>query len=150
MAGSISFRGITMKELKKHLSLHEQVEKLTQRGLLISEREKVESALFNINYYRLSGYLHDFKQPKSDSYIDNLSWDILKSIYDFDRKFTRILMYALEDVEETLKTRLSYTITSQFPGDPLIYLKPTIYKAYEPYIRAIPHRKVGAILPEVI
>ncbi len=102
MAGSISFRGITMKELKKHLSLHEQVEKLTQRGLLISEREKVESALFNINYYRLSGYLHDFKQPKSDSYIDNLSWDILKSIYDFDRKFTRILMYALEDVEETL------------------------------------------------
>lgn len=139
MAGSISFRGITMKELKKHLSLHEQVEKLAQRGLLISEREKVESALFNINYYRLSGYLHDFKQPKSDSYIDNLSWDILKSIYDFDRKFTRILMYALEDVEETLKTRLSYTITSQFPGDPLIYLKPTIYKAYEPYIRFLEH-----------
>ena len=50
MAGSISFRGITMKELKKHLSLHEQVEKLTQRGLLISEGEKVENALFNINY----------------------------------------------------------------------------------------------------
>ena len=48
-------------------------------------------------------------------------------------------MYALEDVEETLKTRLSYTITSQFPGDPLIYLKPTIYKAYEPYIRFLEH-----------
>ena len=44
-------------------------------------------------------------------------------------------MFALEDIEETLKTRLSYTITSEHTDDPLIYLKPTIYREYAPYIK---------------
>lgn len=128
-----------MKELKKHASLSEQADLLASRGLIIDDRNAVEMALRNINYYRLSGYLHNFKQPDSDHYIEALSWNRLKQIYDFDRKLTRILMYALEDIEETLKTRLSYAVTSQNPDDPAIYLKPSIYRNYAPYLRFLSH-----------
>lgn len=121
------------KILKRHISLSEQARLLESRGLIMENHSAVEQALGDINYYRLSGYLHDFKRTGSDSYTYGLTWDRLKRIYDFDRKFTRILMFALEDIEETLKTRLSYTITSHFPSDPIIYLKPNIYRDYETY-----------------
>ena len=124
-----------MKDLKKHLPLQEQVHLLLNRGLIIDDDNEVMEVLKNVNYYRLSGYLHSFRQPNSDSYIENLTWSRLKSIYDFDRKLTRILLYALEDVEETLKTRLSYTITEKYPDDPLVYLKPTIYRDYKQFLR---------------
>ncbi|MEG1564633.1 MAG: Abi family protein [Bacteroides sp.] len=128
-----------MKKLKTHASLSEQVLLLEKRGLEIEDRSLVEKVLFNVNYYRLSGYLHNFKEPNSDHYTGNLSWYRLKRIYDFDRKLTRMLMYALEDIEETLKTRLSYVITSHHPDDPAIYLKPYIYNSYSPYTSFLSH-----------
>lgn len=117
-----------MKPLKPHLSLSEQVALLKERGLIINDDSEAERILFNVNYYRLSGYLHNFKDPKSGRYIDQLSLEKLKRIYDFDRKFTRILLFALEDVEETFKTRLSYIITRDNPTNPEIYLDLAIYK----------------------
>lgn len=128
-----------MKDLKKHASLSEQVALLIQRGLKVDDPLLVERTLFNVNYYRLSGYLHNFKRSESDTYSEDLTWSRLKRIYDFDRKFTRILMYALEDIEETLKTRISYAITSSYPDDPIIYLRPPIYREYHSYLRFLSH-----------
>lgn len=124
-------------ELKKHRSLSEQVSILESRGLVIEDRKAAEDLLFCISYYRLSGYLHNFKDPSSDHYQPELSLGRLKRIYDFDRRFTRILLFALEDIEKTLKTRLSYIVTEQFPEDPLIYLRPYIYRDYIPYLRFV-------------
>jgi len=49
-----------MKELKKHLSLTEQVALLESRGLVIADKQAAEELLYHVNYYRLSGYLHGF------------------------------------------------------------------------------------------
>lgn len=124
-----------MKELKKHTSIQEQIALMESRGLIVTDKQAAAAVLQNVNYYRLSGYLHDFKQPDSDVYVEGLTWERLKKIYDFDRRLTRLLMYALEDIEETLKTRLSYAVTSRHPDDPLIYLRPTIYRGYETYLK---------------
>ena len=124
-----------MKDLKKHASLDEQIEKLAARGLIITNPDEARKILFRINYYRLTGYLYSFKQKEDDRYLDGASMERIKKIYDFDRKFTRILLYALEDIEETLKTRISYTITSHYPSDPLIYTKADIYRNAEPFQR---------------
>lgn len=124
-----------MKDLKKRTSRAEQIALLKKRGMIIDDAAVVNATLTNVSYYRLSGYLHNFKQKDTDEYICGLSWERVKSIYDFDRKLTRILMFALEDIEETFKTRLSYVITEKFPNDPIIYLKPNIYRNYDQYIR---------------
>ena len=115
--------------------MDEQLGKLSGRGLIVENCDETKKMLFNINYYRFSGYLFGFKQSGSDEYVKGVNVARIKRIYDFDRRFTRILMFALEDIEETLKTRISYLITSFFPDDPLIYLKPMIYRNYGPYIK---------------
>lgn len=124
-----------MKELKKHFSLTQQVALLESRGLIISDKQKAEQLLYHVNYYRLSGYLHGFKQADGINYLPGTSLEQIKMLYDFDRKFTRILMFAMEDIEETLKTRLSYSLTSAFPENPLIYLDRSIYRNQADFLR---------------
>lgn len=117
-----------MNELKKHRSLDQQVSALMSRGLIVRDVEYAKKVLANVNYYRFSGYLFGFKDSGADLYIDNLAFERVKRIYDFDRRLTRILMYALEDIEETFKTRLSYSLTSAYPDNPLIYLDKRIFR----------------------
>ena len=117
-----------MMELKKRTSIAEQIELMEKRGLIIRDHSIVAEALRNLNYYRISGYLHDFKKPGADEYEDGLTWERLQALYDFDRRFTSILMFALESIEETLKARLAYLVTESFPDDPLIYLSMDIYR----------------------
>ena len=133
-----------MKSLKTHASLDEQVALLNKRGLVIGDREQAKRMLSDVNYYRFSGYLFGFKDTGHDTYMSGTTIEKVKRIYDFDRKFTRILMYSLEDIEETLKTRLSYAVTSANPSDPLIYVKPTIYREYDPYLKFL-HRFYSAV-----
>lgn len=124
-----------MNELKKHLSVEKQANLLISRGLIINDIEKTERLLSNVNYYRLSGYIHGFKDKKSGLYQQGTSIELVHTLYEFDRRFTRILMYALEDIEETLKTRISYCLSSSFPEDPLIYKKADIYKSEDEFNR---------------
>ena len=117
------------KSLKKHLSIEEQVDVLESRGLTIEDRNEALRFLEHVNYYRFSGYLFAFRDPEQENhYLQGSSFHQLSRIYEFDAKFARILMYALEDVEETLKTRLSYTLSAYDPDDPLVYLSDEIYR----------------------
>lgn len=124
-----------MEALKKHLSPQQLVSLMQSRGLVVSDKESAENSLQSINYYRLSGYLHNFKVFGSDQYETGLTWEKILRIYNFDRRLTRILLFSLEDIEETLKTRLSLTLTSAHPEDPEIYLRPIVYRKYAPYIK---------------
>ncbi len=113
--------------MKTHKSIDDQVLKLESHGLIVSDELSAKNTLSTINYYRLSGYLFQFRKPDGQ-YIEGLSFERILSLYTFDSKLTRILMYALENVEESLKTRLSYELSSRFPNDPLIYLNQSIFK----------------------
>ena len=91
--------------MKLHKSYTDQVALLKSRGLIIQDESQAAKVLETVNYYRLSGYLHEFKKNGEDCYIDGLSFEKVLALYHFDAKLTRVLMYALEDVEESLNTQ---------------------------------------------
>lgn len=113
--------------MKTHKSIDEQVEILKSHGLIVADELFAKQTLSTINYYRLSGYLFQFRCPDGQ-YVKGLTFERILNLYTFDAKLTRTLMYALENVEESLKTRFSYELSSIFPNDPLIYLNPSIFK----------------------
>lgn len=113
--------------MKFHKSIDDQITILKRHGLIIQDDLFAKKTLSNINYYRLSGYLYQFKHSDG-RYEPGLTFERILDLYEFDSKFTRILMYALENVEETLKTRFSYALSSSFPREPLIYLEGKIYR----------------------
>ena len=58
------------KKLKKHLSIDGQIAKLASRGLIIEDEDYARDVLDRISYYRLTGYLHDFRQGLGKQTID--------------------------------------------------------------------------------
>lgn len=123
-----------MKELKPHTSVREQISLLKSRGLVVEDEDAAECTLRSINYYRFSGYLFGFRDKKTGIFSQEITFEKAKRIYDFDRRFSHVLLFVLEDIEETFKTRYSYSITEEYPKDPCIYLKPNIYRDYDTYL----------------
>ncbi len=114
--------------LKQHKSVLEQISHLKQRGIIIDDFDKAVSFLSNVNYYRFSGYLFQFRLKNWSVYSISVLIRRIGDIYNFDCKFTRLFMYIMENVEETLKARFSYSLSSTHPSVPLIYLDPIIYR----------------------
>lgn len=121
------------EKLKLHKSIDEQIQQLEDRHLVVEDKEYAKRVLSNVNYYCLSGYLHDFKKEDSEEYQEGISFNQIVRIYEFDTRLSSILMYILEDIEETLKTRVSYSLSSEYPQKPLIYLNKDIYRDEEEF-----------------
>ena len=49
-------------DVKKHLTIDEQIELLKTRGCIIEDEELTNSILLDINYYRLTSYFLPFKR----------------------------------------------------------------------------------------
>jgi abortive infection bacteriophage resistance protein len=130
------------KPLKPATTFDDQVKKLESRGLIISDHEHAKAVLSRFNYYKFTGYLHNFRKPDSDDYVDGLTFDQVYGIIEFDRRFRNVLMYVIEAIEHTLKTKIAYELAHSFGPDG--YLTPTNFR--DP----VQHRAILARFNEVV
>lgn len=101
-----------MEYLKQHLSIHQQVALLRQRGL-VAEASLLASRLKDVGYYRFSAYLHPFRVRKQngqieDSYVPGTTLDKVWSHYLFDRKLRFLMMDAIERIEVALRSQIAW------------------------------------------
>lgn len=108
---------------KPWLSIDEQIDKLTTRGLRISDRAEAAKLLGNVGYYRLTGYLYPFRT--SEPYLDEagrtrtrvlsryreetLAEDAARFI-GFDRELRLLVLEGVELIEIALRTRIGHTL----------------------------------------
>ena len=96
-----------MNEVKPHLSYERQINKLREKGCIIDDDSFCRDVLVNIGYYRLSAYFLPFKSFDG-TYMDNLSFERVYRVYEFDRKLRNLLFSAIEVIEVSLRTRLAH------------------------------------------
>lgn len=96
-----------MGEVKPHLSYDGQIRKLREKGCVIDDQLFCENVLVNIGYYRLSAYFLPFKGAEG-RYADNLPFEKVYRIYEFDRKLRNLLFSAIEVIEVSLRARLAH------------------------------------------
>lgn len=113
-----------MNEVKPHLTYQEQIEKLRDRGCVIKDETTCQCILENTGYYRLSAYFLSFKKDDGN-YTDGLSLEKVYHIYEFDRKLRDLLFTAIEVIEVSLRSRLSYFHAQKY--GPLGYLDPSSF-----------------------
>ena len=127
-------------------SYQEQLELLTQRGLIITDTEKALHYLERIGYYRLSGYLYPFRErsgiycplPTSgnkkfkkgstnrlvlDNFKQGAYFQNAVELYVFDKKLRLLVLDALERIEIGLRADISHTLGKK---DAFAYLKPEL------------------------
>lgn len=112
-------RRFFMSEVKPHLSYGGQIEKLREKGCIISDDSFCENILVNIGYYRLSAYFLPFKN-EDGKYTEDLVFEKVYHIYEFDRKLRNLLFSAIEVIEVSLRTRLAHFHSEKY--GPLGYL----------------------------
>lgn len=105
---------------KPWISYEQQLEKLTQRGLTVTDDGKALAYLQRIGYFRLSGYWFPFRERSGEccpldssrkGRTDRLALDQFKQgatfqeavdLYVFDKRLRLLVMDAMERIEIAL------------------------------------------------
>lgn len=111
-------------DVKKHLTIDEQIVLIKSRGCVIEDENLARNILLNINYYRFTSYFLPFKENEN-KYFDGTSFNKVYRNYLFDRKLRNILSFIIEHIEVAIKTRIAY-FHSLYHG-PLGYLDKNNY-----------------------
>ncbi len=99
--------------LNPPLNFKEQLEKLKEHGMEITNEEEVINKLKIINYYRLTGYAIQFRSNnETKDYIRGTSFDKVYRLYSFDESMRSLIRKYIEKVEVYYKTQIAYEFAS--------------------------------------
>ena len=98
---------IDIKQIKPAKTIDEQISLLKQRGLIIADENLAKNTLGRLNYYTFTGYLHDYKID-SENYRPGITFEKILDIYQCDKRLEIILLYAIDEIEHNLKTKVSH------------------------------------------
>ena len=96
-----------MSEVKKPATYAEQITQLKKHGCVIADENFCMNVLEEVGYYRLSAYFLPFKNDDGN-YKIGTTFERVYNIYEFDRKLRNLIFSAIETIEVSLKSRLSY------------------------------------------
>lgn len=102
-----------MEYTKPPLTFEEQADLIISRGLK-ADRDRLIRRLKNVNYYRLSAYLYPFRITGSDNFHEKATLDLIWKYYTFDRQLRILVMDAIERVEVSVRTQLTYCFVRRF------------------------------------
>jgi abortive infection bacteriophage resistance protein len=93
--------------------------KLSSKGLLFDEPDRVERHIKSIGYYRLMGYGLPFEQYSDDNkrlgvYRDGIEFDRLLNAYIVDRKLRILLLSAIERIEVAVRNTINHTMGCKY------------------------------------
>lgn len=97
---------------KPPISIQDQISRLQDRGMQISDTSTAEHFLTNISYYRLAGYWWELQTNKKDhQFKEGTTFDDVITRYNFDRELRILLFDAIERIEIGVRTRMVYTLS---------------------------------------
>lgn len=111
-------------DIKQFKTADEQIEILTQRGLIIDDINEARQLLLNLNYYRISAYSLTLR--KNDNFYNNVHFCDIMQIYDFDMELRASLLYLLEYIEVSIRTHVGYYHAKTY--SPVGYLDCSTFK----------------------
>jgi abortive infection bacteriophage resistance protein len=107
------YRHVMEKYNKRPLSCSQQIDLLAGRGLVVSNRVHAEKFLNQINYYRFSAYCLPF-EIKRHKFHSGVTFERIQQLYEFDRRLRFLIDEALEVLEISLRTAVSYYLACKY------------------------------------
>lgn len=121
------------KYTKPSLTITQQAQLLIDRGLICDDRQRLESYLSSIGYYRLSAYWQPYYSSETEQFSDNISFDKILSLYVFDRKLRLLVIEAIERIEVALRAQWSDNLSTH--GGSHAYMDASFFKDHKKHIR---------------
>ncbi len=87
-------------DLKKPYTIDEQIKKLKDHGVVISDEAFARNVLQKVSYYRLSGYMLQYRlSTDSHEMIKGISFEDIYTVYCFDEEIRSLLRQYIEKAE---------------------------------------------------
>jgi len=104
---------------KPALTFEAQLAHLERHGLTINDRGRTLAIFSHVSYYRLSAYWYPFRVRDEQNQVTNHFEDGTDlqdalTLYEFDRKLRLLVMDAIERIEVSIRTRLTYVLAHAF------------------------------------
>jgi abortive infection bacteriophage resistance protein len=98
---------------KPSLTYDQQIKLLMSRGLIITDPENAKRFLGQVNYYRFSAYCLPFETSRHQ-FMSNVKFEDIKSLYEFDRHLRFLIDEALEVIEISLRSLITYYLVHKY------------------------------------
>lgn len=118
---------------KPHLTISKQIEKLQTRGMIFNNEDRASDYLSHINYYRLTAYWLPYKISNSEHFRSGTNFDEVICYYVFDRELRLLVLDAIERIEVSVRTRMTFVLTGKYGSHP--HLNESIYSDVAKYNR---------------
>ncbi|MFI3200731.1 MAG: Abi family protein [Eubacteriales bacterium] len=116
-----------MDNQKIFFSYDEQIQKLKDKGLIISDEIVAVQLLKRYSYYALiSGYKYPFKS-KDNQYKIKTTIEDIYTMYKFDEDLRHLFLKNILEVENHIKSLISYAFCSQYGESQSYYLSKDCY-----------------------
>lgn len=112
---------------KPALSYQEQIEQLSDRGLIIDNKDKATHLLESISYYRLSGYWYPLLLDKRNHlFKPGANFNNAFEMYSFDRALRVLVIRELEKIEISIRSKMIYVLSHEY--NPFWHNEPKLFK----------------------
>ena len=118
-----------MSPNKPFLSYVQQLDKLeNEKNLVIEDRIYAEAMLRRISYFALiSGYKKLFRNPTTWKYKDNTTFEEIVALYKFDESLRELFLKYMLQIEQAMRSLLSYYFSEKHGNQQSSYLSPLNY-----------------------
>ena len=116
----------------------QQIEHLQQRKMTFKNIPYAEKTLKQTNYYRLSGYWHYFKKENSEEFQEDITFEHILSLKQFDDNLRKHLLQGLQKIEISFKTIFAHYLSINC-GNTHPHLDNTIFLDKDKYKQQYQH-----------
>lgn len=113
---------------KPFITYDQQITLLKSKHLIINDEDAAKNVLAQIGYFSLiGGYKHPFKNKTTKMYRDNVTFDDIVMLYNFDEALRRLFLRYLLMIERNIKARVAYVFCDAHGDSQTEYLNPANY-----------------------
>ena len=113
---------------KAFFTYDQQINKLTQKGLIVNDVDFAKEMLQRISYYSLiGGYKEPFKHKPSGNYLNGVEIEEIIALYYFDENLRSLFLKYILHIERHIKSMLSYYFCEKYGENQSEYLNPNNY-----------------------
>ena len=112
------------------ISIGAQISWLSQRGLIIANRNDAAHFLGHVNYYRFRGYLEEFIDHTTNpprAFLAGTNFQDAVTLYDFDSRLRLLLLDAFNRIEVSIRAQWTYHLVYTGQGGQLAHLNRNLF-----------------------
>lgn len=100
--------------MKQYKTPDELLDYIIDKGVIVSNKEDALEKLKKYSYYSIINSYKDIFKTSSNGYKENVSFDEIYSLYDFDKNIRLIFLKYILEIETIIKSLLAETISSKY------------------------------------